>query len=322
MAEILVLANETIGGEKLLDAIRERHAQGDARFHVVVPLTRPRHGNVIYDEAVRDSRAGARRPGARVHARGGHRRRRRGRRRRPAQRRAWTRSPSTGSTRSSSRRCPAPVLGLDEARPDRARSRRDRAAGQPRRRRPRARGPAVRRDARGREPDRRRAASSSSRLEELAERGPAPLHHRRAAGRRRRPRGRRPRASGCEKLLASLERGRDRRRRHDRRPRSLHGDDERRPVLPHLRDRDLDAARRTARSGWPTSSSTACTTRPNKPVEHVESADAAGGGLMEAGAPSRPAHATSTSTTARRRPTAPRAWTRRCSGCCFSSSPR
>ena len=55
MAEILVLANETIGGEKLLDAIRERHAQGDARFHVVVPQTRPRHGNVIYDEVVRDS---------------------------------------------------------------------------------------------------------------------------------------------------------------------------------------------------------------------------------------------------------------------------
>jgi|SRR5215208_126441 len=55
MAEILVLANETIGGEKLLDAIRERHSQGDARFHVVVPQTRPRHGNVIYDEVVRDS---------------------------------------------------------------------------------------------------------------------------------------------------------------------------------------------------------------------------------------------------------------------------
>jgi hypothetical protein len=55
MAEILVLANETIGGEKLLDAIRARAAEGDARFYVVVPQTRPRHGNVIYDEAVRDS---------------------------------------------------------------------------------------------------------------------------------------------------------------------------------------------------------------------------------------------------------------------------
>ena len=55
MANVLVLANETIGGEALLDAIRERHEQGDARFFVVVPQTRPRHGNVIYDEAVRDS---------------------------------------------------------------------------------------------------------------------------------------------------------------------------------------------------------------------------------------------------------------------------
>ena len=55
MANVLVLANETIGGKNLLDAVRERAAQGDARFHVVVPLTRPKHGNVIYDEAVRDS---------------------------------------------------------------------------------------------------------------------------------------------------------------------------------------------------------------------------------------------------------------------------
>jgi hypothetical protein len=55
MAEILVLANETIGGANLLDAVRARHTQGDARFHVVVPQSRPRHGNVIYDEAVRDS---------------------------------------------------------------------------------------------------------------------------------------------------------------------------------------------------------------------------------------------------------------------------
>ncbi len=55
MANILILANETIGGGGLLDAVRERHAQGDARFFVVVPQSRPRHGNVIYDEAVRDS---------------------------------------------------------------------------------------------------------------------------------------------------------------------------------------------------------------------------------------------------------------------------
>ncbi|MGH2968484.1 MAG: hypothetical protein ACRDK0_05405 [Solirubrobacteraceae bacterium] len=56
MPNVLVLANETIGGEKLLDAVRERSRRGDdVRFHVVVPQTRPRHGNVIYDDAVRDS---------------------------------------------------------------------------------------------------------------------------------------------------------------------------------------------------------------------------------------------------------------------------
>jgi hypothetical protein len=55
MANILVLANETIGGADLLNAIRERHGQGDAKFFVVVPQSKPRFGNVIYDEAVRDS---------------------------------------------------------------------------------------------------------------------------------------------------------------------------------------------------------------------------------------------------------------------------
>ena len=55
MPNVLVLANETIGGEKLLNAVRERHARGDdVRFHVVVPQMRPRHGNVIYADAVRD----------------------------------------------------------------------------------------------------------------------------------------------------------------------------------------------------------------------------------------------------------------------------
>src|SRR5215208_1007718 len=56
MPNVLVLANETIGGASLLDAVRERAGRGeDVRFHVVVPQTRPRHGNVIYDDVVRDS---------------------------------------------------------------------------------------------------------------------------------------------------------------------------------------------------------------------------------------------------------------------------
>jgi hypothetical protein len=56
MTDILVLANETIGGKKLLDAVLRRRdeAEGDVRFHVVVPQTPPRHGNVVYDEVVRD----------------------------------------------------------------------------------------------------------------------------------------------------------------------------------------------------------------------------------------------------------------------------
>jgi hypothetical protein len=55
MREILVIANRTLGGEKLLDAVRERAAAGDTRFRLVVPQTKPGAGLVIYDEAVRES---------------------------------------------------------------------------------------------------------------------------------------------------------------------------------------------------------------------------------------------------------------------------
>jgi hypothetical protein len=54
MPTVLILANETIAGGPLLDRIKERAQQG-TRFFVVVPRTRPRHGNVIYDEVVYDS---------------------------------------------------------------------------------------------------------------------------------------------------------------------------------------------------------------------------------------------------------------------------
>jgi hypothetical protein len=55
VANILVLANETIGGRALLDRIIERDKEGDAHFFIVVPKTKPRYGNVIYDDAVRSS---------------------------------------------------------------------------------------------------------------------------------------------------------------------------------------------------------------------------------------------------------------------------
>jgi hypothetical protein len=55
MKEILVLANRTLGGKKLLDRVRELAASGDVGFRLVVPLTKPSSGLVIYDEAVRES---------------------------------------------------------------------------------------------------------------------------------------------------------------------------------------------------------------------------------------------------------------------------
>src|SRR5688572_1726053 len=55
MANILVVANETLGGRKLLEAVRRRSREGQRRFFLAVPQNRPRHGRVIYDEAVRDA---------------------------------------------------------------------------------------------------------------------------------------------------------------------------------------------------------------------------------------------------------------------------
>lgn len=52
---ILVVANQTIGGASLLDLVRERAQAPDTSFTLVVPMTRPRSGYVIYDDAVRDA---------------------------------------------------------------------------------------------------------------------------------------------------------------------------------------------------------------------------------------------------------------------------
>ncbi len=55
MKEILVVANRTLGGRKLLERVRELAASGDVRFRLVVPQSKPSSGLVIYDEAVRES---------------------------------------------------------------------------------------------------------------------------------------------------------------------------------------------------------------------------------------------------------------------------
>ncbi len=51
---ILVIANETLGGRELLDAVRER-ASDEVRFVLCVPQSRPRAGLVIYDDAMFDA---------------------------------------------------------------------------------------------------------------------------------------------------------------------------------------------------------------------------------------------------------------------------
>ena len=55
MREVLVVANRTLGGAKLLEAVRTRAADGKTRFRLVVPQSDPSAGLVIYDETVRES---------------------------------------------------------------------------------------------------------------------------------------------------------------------------------------------------------------------------------------------------------------------------
>ncbi len=56
MKEILVVANRTLGGAKLLEVVRaQAAAPGSARFRLVVPQSNPSAGLVIYDEAVREA---------------------------------------------------------------------------------------------------------------------------------------------------------------------------------------------------------------------------------------------------------------------------
>jgi hypothetical protein len=52
---ILVVANETLGGRQLIEAVRSRAAKRDVRFVLCVPQNRPRAGLVIYDDAVHDA---------------------------------------------------------------------------------------------------------------------------------------------------------------------------------------------------------------------------------------------------------------------------
>jgi hypothetical protein len=55
MKTVLIVANETLGGRSLIEAIRKRVAEGEVRFVLVVPQNRPRAGLVVYDDSVFDA---------------------------------------------------------------------------------------------------------------------------------------------------------------------------------------------------------------------------------------------------------------------------
>ena len=52
---VLVVANETVGGEKLFQALEQRAARGPIRCTVICPQNRPRRGFVIYDDSARSA---------------------------------------------------------------------------------------------------------------------------------------------------------------------------------------------------------------------------------------------------------------------------
>jgi hypothetical protein len=54
-AHVVVLATETVGGHKLLEAIERRAAQGPIRCTVVCPRTTPHQGFVVYDDTSRSA---------------------------------------------------------------------------------------------------------------------------------------------------------------------------------------------------------------------------------------------------------------------------
>jgi hypothetical protein len=51
--QILVVANETVTGQPLIDAVRRRADGGPVSVHVICPQNQPKHGYVIYDDTIR-----------------------------------------------------------------------------------------------------------------------------------------------------------------------------------------------------------------------------------------------------------------------------
>jgi hypothetical protein len=52
---ILLVANETVVGRALIEALERRREGGEISVHVICPQSEPKHGYVVYDETVRDA---------------------------------------------------------------------------------------------------------------------------------------------------------------------------------------------------------------------------------------------------------------------------
>jgi hypothetical protein len=55
MKRILVVANETVAGKPLIDAVKARAGGDEVDVHVICPQNQPKHGYVIYDSTVREA---------------------------------------------------------------------------------------------------------------------------------------------------------------------------------------------------------------------------------------------------------------------------
>ena len=50
---VLVIANETVVGQSLIDAVRKRASEGEVQVTVIAPVTAPREGYVVYEDTRR-----------------------------------------------------------------------------------------------------------------------------------------------------------------------------------------------------------------------------------------------------------------------------
>jgi hypothetical protein len=55
MKHVLVIANETVAGQSLIEALERRSAEGPLRVTVVCPVNQPREGYVVYEDTRRAS---------------------------------------------------------------------------------------------------------------------------------------------------------------------------------------------------------------------------------------------------------------------------